>query len=258
MELYDWAQSLLCANTIEQKLFSPDKLTDHKIQKPIFWDTPSRPYGMAFNKRSKEEKLPKNKELAQADKRAICLHRFAGHELLAIEIMAFALLAFPDAPRHFRMGIASTIKDEQRHLALYISRLKAFGLEFGQLPLYKHFWAYVKFYEHPLHFVSSMNLTFEMANLDFAPMYGALFEQFHDFASRDLMSIILHDEIKHVSFGWNWLKKFKPHACSAWECWQQYQGPLLFPKRAKGKVFFAQHRRKAGIEESYIQQLKHA
>ena len=106
MELSDWAESLLSADTIDGKLFAPEKLTDLKRQKPIFWGSPSRPLGMAFRKRTKEEKLPKQHEMGEAHKRAVCLHRFAGHELLAVEIMAFALLAFPDSPRHFRMGIA--------------------------------------------------------------------------------------------------------------------------------------------------------
>ncbi|NCF71367.1 MAG: DUF455 family protein [Chlamydiales bacterium] len=256
MELREWAEQILSANTLELKLEAPPKLTDHKPGLARIWDTPCRPHGMHFHKRSDEEKLPKLRQLEDPDKRAMCLHRFAGHELLAIEIMAFALLAFPNSPRHFRMGIAQTIKDEQKHLSLYIDRLKNLGTEFGQYPLYKHFWAHVKYFKDPINYVSAMNLTFEMANLDFAPMYGKAFQQFEDYASRDLMKIILEDEIKHVKFGWNWLKKFKPDAVDMWQAWTDTQTPLLFPKRAKGKCFIKQHRLDAGISEEWVNKLE--
>ncbi|SCA58694.1 hypothetical protein AB751O23_AK_00210 [Chlamydiales bacterium SCGC AB-751-O23] len=256
MELRDWAEILLSSNTLENKLMFPNTLSDESPGPKKIWEIPSRPYGMDFQKRSKEERLPPLKSLEDPNKRATCLHRFAGHELLAIEIMAFALLAFPDSPKHFRMGIAQTIKDEQKHLKLYIKRLKELGVEFGQYPLYKHFWAHVKFFKDPIHYVSAMNLTFEMANLDFAPMYGKVFEQFGDHASKDLMNIILNDEIKHVSFGWNWLKKFKPEATNMWQAWIESQTLLLFPKRAKGKCFLEEPRIKAGISPDWIEELK--
>lgn len=207
MELRQWATRILGADTLEEKLLTPPILTDHTPGPAVLWDTPSRPIGMEFKRHSKREKLPPFHEHASPDKRAACLHRFAGHELLAVEIMAYALLAFPDAPKHFRKGLANTLKEEQEHVRLYIERLAGLGVKFGDMPLYKHFWSYVPHLHTPMAYVSTMSLTFEMANLDFAPMYKKSFARNGDDLSAALMQRILEDEISHVSFGYQWLKK---------------------------------------------------
>ena len=255
MELKEWATRILSASTLEEKLLDPDSITDHNPGPAILWKEPVRPPGMGFKKRTKKEKLPPLHEHREADKRAICLHRFAGHELLAVEIMAYALLAFPQAPSHLRKGIANTLKEEQGHVRLYMARMEEMGLKFGDLPLYRHFWSHVEFLTSPIKYISVMSLTFEMANLDFAPHYGASFEKYGDTKSSALMAQILKDEIAHVSFGWNWLKKLKGET-EMWDAWEESLGPLLIPKRAKGAIFQEESRKKAGISEEFISKLK--
>jgi uncharacterized ferritin-like protein (DUF455 family) len=256
METRDWCIRILGGNTLEEKLLDPGILTDIHPGPALLWDAPSRPVGMEFKKHSKEEKLPSFQELGTPDKRAICLHRFAGHELLAVEMMAYALLAFPEAPRHFRKGLANTLKEEQEHVKLYCLRLEALGLRFGDLPLYKHFWTHVPFLTSPLKYVSVMSLTFEMANLDFAPLYRRSFLNHGDFESAELMKQILQDEIHHVSFGMQWLKKFKPVELSEWDCWRSNVPELLTVKRARGFCVFEEHRKKASIPEEWIDRIK--
>lgn len=257
MELREWAVSILSADTLEGKLACPDSLTDHKPGSSLIWKEPVRPPGMSLMRRSKEERLPSFQEHGNPDKRAICLHRFAGHELLAVEIMAFTLLAFPDAPSRFRKGLANTLKEEQGHVRLYMDGMKALGIQFGDLPLYKHFWSHVPHISSALHYVSIMSLTLEMANLDFAPMYGQSFAHYGDTASAKLMATILHDEISHVSFGWNWLKKFKSEESTEWDAWEEALAKTaLAPKRAKGFVLHETPRQQAGIPQEWIDKLK--
>src|SRR5579872_2582565 len=116
MELRDWAIRILSADTLKEKLLTPKELTDFSPGPALFWKEPTRPPGMGFFRHTRKDRLPSFHEHHEADKRAECLHRFAGHELLAVEIMAFALLAFPEAPKHFRKGLAHTLLEEQGHV----------------------------------------------------------------------------------------------------------------------------------------------
>jgi uncharacterized ferritin-like protein (DUF455 family) len=255
MELREWAIRILSADTLEEKLLCPPILTDHDPGPPLTFNEPIRPLGMGFNKRTKEQKLPPFHALNTEENRAVCLHRFAGHELLAVEIMAHALTAFPDAPKTFRKGVAHTLKEEQGHVRLYMERMGELGLQFGDLPLFKHFWNHVPYLTSPIRYVSAMSLTFEMANLDFAPLYGRSFAGFGDHKSADLMAQIVKDEINHVSFGYSWLNKFKGEN-DDWNAWIASLSPKLSPKRAKGFVLMEENRKKAGIPDRWISNLK--
>ena len=255
-ELRDWAIRILSADTLDEKLSSPDRLTDHNPGKPLFWDEPTRPKGMELSKRKKSEKLPPLHEHHSPDKRAICLHRFAGHELLAVEIMAYTLLACPDAPSHFRKGLANTLKEEQEHVRLYMREMENHGLAFGDLPLYRHFWAHTPYITCPVTYVSTMCLTLEMANLDFAPIYRASFAKHGDESAANLMQRILDDEMDHVAFGYHWLKKFTPAEKTAYAMWCDNLSPLMTPRRARGPHFHDEYRRQAGLDEAYILSLK--
>ncbi|MBS0629334.1 MAG: DUF455 family protein [Verrucomicrobia bacterium] len=256
MELREWATRILSADTLAEKLLEPGILTDNDPGSSLFWDEPTRPTGMHFNKHSRKDKLPKLPTLHKAENRAACLHRFAGHELLAVEIMAYALLAYPQAPKHFRKGVANTLREEQEHVRLYIAQLERLGMNFGDLPLYKHFWAYTPYLRTPDQYVSVMSLTFEMANLDFAPLYGAAFAANGDEQASQLMQQILKDEIAHVSFGWNWLKKLKSPGSPQWDAWLKALPPNLPPTRAMGPIFQEENRLKAGVSQEWIDNLR--
>jgi uncharacterized ferritin-like protein (DUF455 family) len=256
MELREWAVRILSADTLEEKLLSPLELTDHEPGPSMFWNLPSRPKGMEFQRHTSREKLPAFHEHGDPDKRAICLHRFAGHELLAVEIMAHALVAFPEAPKHFRRGVANTLIEEQEHVKLYIHRMEEMGVRFGDLPLYRHFWAHIPHLTSPVRYVSVMSLTFEQANLDFAPLYGKSFARVGDSASAQLMAKIAEDEVHHVAFGWNWLRNWKEEGRSEWETWVANLPPLMTPKRARGFLVSEEFRKQAGLPEEWIYNLK--
>jgi uncharacterized ferritin-like protein (DUF455 family) len=260
MELREWATRILSGDTLEEKLLDPGVFTDHTPGPAIRWKEPTRPQGLGFHSYASKHKLPRFHEHGDLNKRADCLHRFAGHELLAVEIMAYTLLAFPDAPKNFRLGVAHTLKEEQWHVKLYIQRLEAMGFKFGDFLLFRHFWAYVPHITSPLRYVSLMSLTFEMANLDFAPLYGASFAQYGDEASSALMKTILEDEIRHVSFGSKWFEKLKDPTQNSWDLWVQNLPSRMGPSRAKTQVghFFEENRRMAGVPDDWIKQLKNA
>jgi uncharacterized ferritin-like protein (DUF455 family) len=256
MELRDWAHQILTSSNLSDKLFCPETLTDETPGLPLLISEPVRSVDLSFKKHTRRDRLPSLLALGNPDKRAVCLHRFAGHELLAVEIMAHALLAFPNAPKNFRKGVAHTLKEEQEHVRLYIQRLEAMDVRFGDLPLYRHFWSYVHYLTTPLRYVSMMSMTFEMANLDFAPIYGDAFASHGDTASESLMKQIFTDEIQHVAFGSKWLQNFKDPSLSPYEAWILNIHHRLTPSRAKGPTYYPEHRRLAGVDEEWIIQLK--
>ncbi|MDN3505078.1 MAG: DUF455 family protein [Rhabdochlamydiaceae bacterium] len=242
---------------MDEKLLRPDVLTDFEPGLELFWDEPTRPTGMTFSRHNREDKLPTFQFHNSEQNRAVCLHRFGGHELLAVEIMAYALLAFPNAPRGFRKGVANTLKEEQEHVRLYMEHMTLLGVEFGDLPLFKHFWKQVPFLKTPLQYLSVMALTFEMANLDFAPLYRDSFRRHGDEVSAQLMEQIIKDEISHVSFGMHWFNKLKPEdEKSDFELYAASLPPILRPKRAKGFVFQEENRQKARVPQEWINSLK--
>lgn len=257
MEFREFALTILSADTLDNKLIDPGELTDFSPGPPLLFKEPVRPPGMHFTKHTREDRLPSFQEHGSSDNRAICLHRFANHELLAVEIMAYTLLAFPDAPSTFRRGLVHTLKEEQGHVRLYMQQMERLGIRFGDLPLFRHFWKFTPYLTSPLHYISMMSLTFEMANLDFAPMYGKSFAHFGDVESAQLMATILKDEISHVQFGWRWLQQFKDPTQNAWDAWQQIlTDSLLSTKRARGFVVHEKHRQAAGIPQEWISKLK--
>lgn len=255
MEASLLAKQILCSENLEDKLFTPTLITDLDPGEPLFWQMPARSPNMTFSRRAKKDKLPKN-SLDKDEHRAICLHRFAGHELLAVEIMAYALLAFPNAPKSFRKGLIRTLLEEQEHVRLYQNQLKRFNCQLGDMPLYKHFWKLTPFMTDISKYVSITSLTLEMANLDFAPYYGMLFDKAHDTEASMLMKRIYTDEIKHVAFGYGWLKKYQNKELSPLNEWLSHLPDLVEPKRAKGPLFNVEGRQKAGLDNDYILYLK--
>jgi uncharacterized ferritin-like protein (DUF455 family) len=255
MEANDLAKQILTSSNIEDKLFTPDIITDEILISPLIIDSPARSIDLEFKRREKKEKLPKN--LLHIDEnRAVCLHRFAGHELLAVEVMAYALLAFPDAPKNFRKGLIRTLLEEQEHVRLYQKALGRFGKKLGDYPLYKHFWRLVPHLNTLSSYVSVMSLTLEMANLDFAPYYGSIFEKVGDIESSNLMKQIFADEIKHVAFGYGWLKMLKNKEDNLYDAWLKSLPIIVEPKRAKGPIFIDEGRIKAGLPDDFIENLR--
>jgi uncharacterized ferritin-like protein (DUF455 family) len=187
--------------------------------------------------------------------RARILHALANHELQAIELFAWALLAYPDAPLAFRRGLIAILADEQRHLALYMQRLAAHGITFGDHPVTGHFWNKLDHLSTPLAFVCAMGLTFENANLDFAGDYAAAARACGDTATADVLDQVHTDEIAHVHFGWVWLRRLAGEG----DAWQAYLANVKFPlgpHRARGARFDREARRRAGFDEAFIAQLE--
>ena len=252
MELRSFALWILEANSLEGKFFFPEKLSDDHPGPALIINEPLRPKELCFQRHERSHKLPSFQEHKSKDKRAICLHRFAGHELLAVEMMAWAILAFPNAPKKYRMALAHQLHEEQFHTKLYITRLAEMNMKFGNEPLFRHFWNHIPYIQSIQNFISCMNLTFEQANLDFASLYSKSFEIAGDLDSAKLMQTILRDEIRHVRLGVNWLSKLKEKHQTLFESWKCNLPKTIKPEQSKGFVMHKSPRIKSGISEEWL------
>ena len=98
MELREFAERVLFATTLEEKLQSPGVISDERPGSALGTpDAPGRPRGLNFKPTGTSRgEFPGTRHLEQADERGRLLHFFANHELLATELMALVLLKFPD------------------------------------------------------------------------------------------------------------------------------------------------------------------
>lgn len=257
MELRAFAEQVLFAPTLEEKLRGPGEITDEDPGSPVLTpELPGRPRELHFKSASTGQKeFPGLHQLEKEAERGRLLHFFANHELLATELMALVLLKFPDAPAAFRRGVLQTLRDEQDHTRLYLRRMEECGVRFGELPVSGYFWRAVAPMETPLDFVAGLSLTFEQANLDFAQHFARGFAAVGDNASSQLLDKIYHDEIAHVAHGLKWFRRWKNPNESDWEAFcRQLKFPLS-PQRAKGLTLNIAGRRAAGLAATFIAEL---
>jgi uncharacterized ferritin-like protein (DUF455 family) len=257
MEIRAFAAQVLFATTLEEKLQCPDAVTDEHPGPALAGpDAPGRPVNLQFKPHgSGSADFPGMHRLEQERERGKLLHFFANHELLATELMALVLLKFPNAPAAFRKGVLQTLKDEQGHTRLYLERMHACGIEFGELPVSGYFWRCVAPMQHPIDYLAGLCLTFEQANLDFAGHFARCFGQVGDEATAQLLGKIYRDEIGHVAYGLKWFRRWKNPNENDWEAFCRTLKFPLSPQRAKGFSLNLEGRRAAGFDPQFIAEL---
>jgi len=258
MELREYAETIFRAQTLEGKLLQPSVITD--VDGGKAWNLaglPGRPKGLEMIPAGgRRVAFPGFGELEDERARGTALHFFANHELLALELMALALLKFPNADRTWRNTIFATMRDEQKHLQIYVKRMKELGVELGEIPLNRFFWDHISTMEVPLDFTVRMSLTFEQANLDFSLLYRDAFAKVGDETSATLMQEVLDDEIGHVRHGVRALEAARTPDTSLWDTYRTALPYPMTPARAKGKVFFQGPREEAELPHDFIDSLR--
>lgn len=252
-----WAERVFFGDTLDEKFLDCDlEITPDIDAKKTLWSDPGRPAELMVADRKDRKKLPKPSSLHDKNMRARTLHAFANHELMAVELCAYALLRFPDAPANFRLGVAHILKDEQRHLKLYMERMEALGTSFGDLPVNDHFWRSAPLLDAPLKWVCAINLTFEQANLDHAPVYAKYFKDVEDDASSELMELIAAEEVDHVGFGAQFLKQATPVGEKSFDVFVDNLTFHNTADRARGRNFSEDLRRQSGLDEHFIRSME--
>jgi uncharacterized ferritin-like protein (DUF455 family) len=255
LDLRTWAERVVTGGALADKLAPPPELcAGDDGGPPVRLTAPGRVRELAIV-RSRAARVPPLAGMGDPAQRARILHALANHELQAIELFAWALLAFADAPAAFRRGLVAIATDEQRHLALYCERLAAHATSFGAFPVTGHFWGKLDHMRTPLEFACAMGLTFEAANLDFARDYAVAARAAGDPATADALDRVHADEIRHVHFAWTWLRRLAGEQAEAWDAYRANVRPPLGPQRARGARLDRDARRRAGFDEVFIDRL---
>lgn len=255
----EFAERVLFAESLEDKLAPPPAGLEDLARGPALAtpEAPGRPDGLALSETGVRVGFPALARVDDDRERGRLLHFFANHELLATELMALVLLKFPDAPAEFRAGVLRTLREEQMHTKLYLRRMGACGVDFGELPVNGFFWKLVAPMATPLDYVTRLSLTFEQANLDYSKGYARVFEEAGDGDTAALLERIHDDEIGHVHYGLEWFRRWKERGESDWEGFRRCLSFPLTPARAKGMMpFNAESRRLAGLDEDFIRRLE--
>jgi len=254
MNAREYARGIVEATTLDGKLAPPpDGLDLEDLEPALRLTSPGRPANLPIV-HGREAKVPPITGMRDRSQRARIIHALANHELQAIELFAWAVLAYPDAPIGFRRGLIAILADEQRHFHLYAGRLAALGTQFGDHGVTGHFWNKLDALPDPLAFACVMGLTFENANLDFAGEYARASREIGDVDTAEVLDRVHEDEIAHVHFGWLWMRKLGGDG----DPWVQYTAhvqPPLGPHRARGATFDRSARERAGLDAAFIDRL---
>lgn len=257
MEIRTFAESILRAETLEGKLQSPpETLTDDRPGEAWRAIAPGRPADLHFAAPRTAPKMPAAGAFHDSQKVAVAHHIMANHELQALEVMAFVLCAFPDAPPEFRRGMIPVLCDEQRHTRMHLERAKMLGLRFGELPVNCYIWKKSQLFTTVLEYLAGLPLLFEGCNLDHSLEFAEAFENAGDRRSAALMRTIHRDEIGHVRFGMEWLQRLKPEGQSDWEAFESNLHWPLRPGKSRGDVFQRDARLAAGMDAEFVDRLE--
>lgn len=261
MQLREFAERILFADTLEEKLAPPPlELSDEEPGAAIGAPgSPGRPADLRLTgKGGQRAPFPGDHRLIDEEQRGILMHFFANHELLATELMALVLLKFPDAPKAFRRDILTTLKEEQIHTRWYLKRMAECGVGFGCFRLSGFFWEAISTMETPLDYVTRLSLTFEQANLDFSKHYAQVLTDAGDPRTGKILERIYRDEIAHVGYGLKWFRRWKQEGESDWKAFNRKLHFPLSPSRARARnlEFDEEGRRRAGIDDEFIRELQ--
>ncbi len=135
------------------------------------------------------------------------LHREYNQEIQALEVAAMCLTDFHDVPWGLRMDLARQCWDEARHADLIYQRLLANGGYKGQDPIANLNWSVVNMIDTLVGRMAIQHRTFEAGSLDIEGIAIPMYRDAGDNETADVMEVIEADEIQHVRFGNEWVKR---------------------------------------------------
>src|SRR5262249_25070143 len=135
------------------------------------------------------------------------LHRHMHNEMQSLEIAAQSLADFPDAPWDLRMQLARQCWDETRHTMLLHRRLLELGGRKGEFPVMNYEWSVTLMSDSLAARLALQNRTFEGGEMDLLRQLVERWKEVGDERTAEMLGGILADEIQHVRFANQWLKR---------------------------------------------------
>jgi uncharacterized ferritin-like protein (DUF455 family) len=246
-----WAKEFVLSTDLAVKIAPPPTPKAWEESPPAYrLLRPGRPRELATTERA--PKSPRQGALQSAARRAELMHTFLHHELQAAELMAWALLAYPETPLAFRRGLLGVLADEVRHMSLrdYLATL---GFDYGSFPVRDWFWDRVPRCPTAAHFTALMGIGFEGGNLDHTRRFAARLRAAGDARGAELTEQIGEEEIPHVRFALSWFRKWAPE--DSFAVWTSYLVPPLTPTVMRGAPIDRAARLRSGMSERFIDDL---
>ena len=135
------------------------------------------------------------------------LHRHMNNEVVAIEIAAQCLVDFPDADWDLRLQLARQCWDESRHATALKRRLLELGGFKGEFPIANYEWNVTSILDSLAARLAVQNRTFEAGLMDLLSGLRKLWRAEGDETTADLIENILADEVGHVRFANQWIRR---------------------------------------------------
>jgi uncharacterized ferritin-like protein (DUF455 family) len=244
-----WAWDYVTGTDLSKKLAPPEVPEGWEERpSPRRIAAPGRPPELSITLRAK-----KTRGLGSPAGRARALHTFLHHELQAAELMAWALLAFPDTPREFRAGLARIAVDEARHMRMYLAHIERLGHAVGEFPVRDWFWERVPTCTSPAAFVAVMGLGLESANLEHTAAYAARFREAGDEEGARVQELVGLEEIAHVRFGARWFAELVGPL--EFETWRRALPSPLTPLLMRGRPLAREARLRGGQPPRFLDEL---
>jgi uncharacterized ferritin-like protein (DUF455 family) len=135
------------------------------------------------------------------------LHQHMHNEMQSLEIAAQCLVDFPDTAWELRMELARQCWDETRHTEMLHRRLVELGGCKGDFPVMNYEWGVTCMMDTLVARLALQNRTFEGGEIDLLRELAGMWRAAGDEQTAELLSSILVDEIQHVRFANQWLKR---------------------------------------------------
>ncbi len=252
-----WALHYVESSLLSCKLHpAPPPRASGATRAPLRLAAPGR--GPEFALKARGEKSSGASPLLSNKKRMRLVHTFFHHELQAAELMAWALLAFPDAPAELRRGLSQILLDEVRHMHLYRVLLESRGVGLLSMPVRDWFWQRVPTVRDLPGFLATLGLGFEGSNLDHASSFALRFRAAGDEEAARVEEIVGAEEIPHVRFALTWFRELSPElkaGASLFEAFRLSLPPPLSPLLMRGHPIDVGARRRAGLDAAFLEAL---